>query len=62
MRILIVEDDDIPGDGLMARLAVNGFTPDLAAEVGAALMAGSFSAVALDVMLPAAQRLRGSAL
>ena len=55
MRILIVEDDEILGDGLTVGLAMNGFTPDLAvsaAEADAALLAGGFSAVALDVMLP----------
>ncbi|NDW06575.1 winged helix-turn-helix domain-containing protein [Jiella pacifica] len=55
MRILIVEDDEILGNGLTVGLAMHGFTPDLAvsvAEADAALLAGGFSAVALDVMLP----------
>ncbi|GGD17703.1 response regulator transcription factor [Aureimonas glaciei] len=55
MRILIVEDDDILGDGLKVGLEMHGFTADLARTCGdgeAALRAGGFDAVVLDVMLP----------
>ena len=55
MRILIVEDDDILGDGLRVGLAMSGFTADLTVRAGdadAALLSGSFAAVVLDVMLP----------
>ncbi|UIJ71353.1 response regulator transcription factor [Aurantimonas sp. HBX-1] len=55
MRILIVEDDDIIGNGLKVGLGISGFTADLAdcCEAGeAALAVGGFDAVVLDVMLP----------
>lgn len=55
MRILLVEDDALLGDGLRAGLAQSGFTVDwvedgLAAD--AALSANSFAAVVLDWNLP----------
>ncbi|MCF3932938.1 response regulator transcription factor [Acuticoccus sp. M5D2P5] len=55
MRILVVEDDDILGDGLAVGLGLQGFTVDLVATVAdadAALATGSFAAIVLDVMLP----------
>ena len=55
MRILVVEDDDILGDGLAVGLGLQGFTVDLvatAADAEAALTIGGFAAVVLDVMLP----------
>lgn len=55
MRILLVEDDNLLGDGLRAGLAQAGFTVDwvqdgLAAD--AALSANDFAAVVLDWGLP----------
>lgn len=55
LRILIVEDDTILGDGLKTGLQMHGFTTDLTttlANSDAALMTGSFAAIVLDVMLP----------
>jgi two-component system response regulator QseB len=55
MRILIVEDDDLLGEGLKAGLSLNGFTTDWTqtlVDAEAALLAGEFAAVVLDVMLP----------
>lgn len=55
MRILVVEDDDILGDGIAVGLQLQGFTVDLvatAAEAEAALGTDAFAAVVLDVMLP----------
>jgi two-component system response regulator QseB len=55
MRILIVEDDAMLGDGLCVGLRISGFTPELVATCADALEAlsqGGFAAVALDVMLP----------
>ncbi|WP_112807722.1 response regulator transcription factor [Ensifer sp.] len=55
MRVLIVEDDDILRDGLKVGLALAGFTTDAVAtreSADAALAAGSFDAVVLDLMLP----------
>ncbi|MDH6235237.1 two-component system response regulator QseB [Mesorhizobium soli] len=55
MRILIVEDDDILRDGLKVGLSLAGFTADAVATCEsalAALAAGSFDAVVLDLMLP----------
>ena len=55
MRVLIVEDDEILGNGLKVGLEMNGFTADLATcleDGDAALRAGGFDAVVLDVMLP----------
>ncbi|MBJ3775894.1 response regulator [Acuticoccus mangrovi] len=55
MRILIVEDDELLGDGLAVGLGLQGFTVDLApsaADAEAAIAVGGFSAIVLDVMLP----------
>ncbi|RFC64197.1 DNA-binding response regulator [Fulvimarina endophytica] len=55
MRILIVEDDEILGQGLEAGLAMSGFTTDWVETMGdadAALRTGAFAALVLDVMLP----------
>ena len=55
MRILIVEDDDILGEGLKAGLSIHGFTTDwmrTLADAEAALLTGDFAAVLLDVMMP----------
>lgn len=55
MRILIVEDDDILKDGLKAGLSLNGYTADAVGsceEALAALAAGHFDAIVLDLMLP----------
>lgn len=55
MRILVVEDDVILNDGLVTGLSLAGFSVESAAtldEARAALAAGGFSAVVLDVMLP----------
>jgi DNA-binding response OmpR family regulator len=55
MRVLLVEDDRLLGDGLAAGLKESGFSVDwvrdgVAAE--AALAAESFAAVVLDLGLP----------
>jgi len=55
MRILLVEDDKLLGDGVQAGLAQSGFNVDwvrdgVAAEL--ALKAGEFSGVVLDLGLP----------
>ena len=69
MRILIVEDDPILSDGLVAGLGLCGWAVDDVAtrlDAEAAMAAASFDAVVLDVMLPDGsgidllQRLRGS--
>ena len=55
MRILVVEDDAILNDGLLTGLNLAGFSVEGAStldEARAALTAGSFSAVVLDIMLP----------
>ncbi|EAS50009.1 MAG: response regulator transcription factor [Aurantimonas coralicida] len=55
MRILIVEDDEILGNGLKVGLGMSGFTSDLTdccRDAEAALAVGGFDAVVLDVMLP----------
>ncbi|GAB5428591.1 MAG: response regulator transcription factor [Devosia indica] len=55
MRILVVEDDAILNDGLLTGLNLAGFSVEGAAtldEARAALAAGRFSAVVLDIMLP----------
>lgn len=55
MRILIVEDDPILSDGLMAGLGLCGWAVDDVATCGdaeTALTAATFDAVVLDVMLP----------
>jgi two-component system, OmpR family, response regulator QseB len=73
MRILIVEDDDVLRDGLVAGLSLAGFTSEAVAtraEAEAALEAGGFLGVVLDLMLPdgsgldllARLRARGSTL
>lgn len=72
MRILVVEDDPILMDGLKVGLGLTGATVDdvdTCADARAALAAGRFDAVVLDVMLPdgsgldllAALRARGDA-
>jgi DNA-binding response OmpR family regulator len=55
MRVLVVEDDPLLGDGIKAGLAQAGFSPDwvrdgIAAEL--ALKTGSLAAVVLDLGLP----------
>lgn len=73
MRILIVEDDDVLRDGLVVGLSLAGFTSEAVAtraEAEAALEAGGFSGMVLDLMLPdgsgldllARLRARGSTL
>ncbi|SIT83240.1 response regulator [Pontibaca methylaminivorans] len=55
MRVLIVEDDETLGDGLSVGLRLKGFTPELVTtceDARAALEAGDFGAMVLDVMLP----------
>lgn len=55
MRILVVEDDEVLMDGLRTGLALEGFTVDAvdtAEDAGAAMDAGSYDAVVLDVALP----------
>lgn len=55
MRILVVEDDTILGDGLTVGLRLSGFTPELVtncADALAALEQGEFAGMVLDVMLP----------
>jgi two-component system, OmpR family, response regulator QseB len=55
MRILIVEDDDLLARGIKSGLMLTGATVDCVetcADALAALSAGHFSAVVLDVMLP----------
>ena len=62
MRILLVEDDELLGDGLQAGLAQQGFAPDWVKDgVAAGLAAGAshYSAIVLDLGLP---RLSGMAL
>lgn len=68
MRILIVEDDPILSDGLVAGLGLCGWAVDDVTTCGdaeTALTAAAFDAVVLDVMLPDGsgidllQRLRG---
>lgn len=72
MRILVVEDDPVLVDGLKVGLGLAGATVDdvtTCADARAALAAGRFDAVVLDVMLPdgsgldvlAALRARGDA-
>jgi two-component system OmpR family response regulator/two-component system response regulator QseB len=62
MRILLVEDDELLGDGLQAGLAQQSFAVDwardgIAAELAAA--SGGYSAIVLDLGLP---RLSGMAV
>lgn len=55
MRILLVEDDELIGDGLMVGLAQLGFTPDWlrsGREALHALDAAPYDAVVLDLGLP----------
>ncbi len=55
MRILVVEDDPILGNGLRAGLSLGGATVDRVgdcADAAAALASSDFSAIVLDVMLP----------
>jgi len=55
VRILIVEDDDVLRDGLVVGLSLAGFTSEAVAtrsEAEAALEAGGFSGMVLDLMLP----------
>ncbi|MEE7505818.1 response regulator transcription factor [Methylobacterium sp. C33D] len=55
MRILVVEDDPILGNGLRAGLSLGGATVDHVgdcADAAAALATSDFSAIVLDVMLP----------
>ena len=55
MRILIVEDDDVLRDGLVVGLSLAGFTSEAVATraaAEAALDAGGFSGLVLDLMLP----------
>ncbi|HRP95251.1 MAG TPA: response regulator [Rhodocyclaceae bacterium] len=55
MKILLVEDDPLLGDGIAAGLAQAGFAVDWARdghEAEAALAAGAYDAVVLDLGLP----------
>lgn len=55
MRILVVEDDTILADGIVAGLRLAGLTVDLVgthADARAALEVEPFDAVVLDIMLP----------
>lgn len=55
MRLLLVEDDAILRDGLQAGLSMLAFQVEavsLLSDAEAAMRAGSFDAVVLDVMLP----------
>ena len=55
MRILIVEDDDMLRDGLTVGLRLAGFSPEAVADCAdatAALDAGGFEGLVLDLMLP----------
>lgn len=55
MRLLIVEDDDVLRDGLVVGLSLAGFTSEAVAtraDAEAALEAGGFSGMVLDLMLP----------
>jgi DNA-binding response OmpR family regulator len=54
MRILLVEDDDLLADGIVAGLALSGATVDAVCGVADgrhALACGAYDAVALDLML-----------
>lgn len=55
MRILVVEDDPILADGLRAGLSLSGATVDVVQtrqDADAAIAAGKYSAMVLDIMLP----------
>ena len=55
MRLLIVEDDPVLADGLSVALGLSGFTADAVgtlADARAALAAGGFAGIVLDIMLP----------
>ncbi|GLS45264.1 response regulator [Methylobacterium brachythecii] len=55
MRLLVVEDDPILSDGLRVGLGLSGATVDCVGtceDADSALIAGAFSAVVLDLMLP----------
>ena len=55
MRILVVEDDQVLSDGLKVGLGLAGMTVDTAdtrAQACAAVAAGSFDVIVLDLMLP----------
>ncbi|WP_435166344.1 response regulator [Falsirhodobacter sp. 1013] len=55
MRLLIVEDDPVLQDGLRVGLGLAGFSSEVVeslADARAALAAGGFDGVVLDVMLP----------
>ena len=57
MKILIVEDEQHLADGLRFNLEAEGFEAEVAEDGEIALeklMAGTFNAVVLDVMLPKA--------
>ena len=60
MRILLVEDDSLIGDGIRAGLTRQGFSPDWFTDgiAGkAALQAADYDAVVLDLSLPGADGL-----
>ncbi|TCT34731.1 response regulator [Martelella mediterranea] len=55
MRILVIEDDPVLADGLTVGLSLNGETVDAVAncnDARAAIRAGQFDAIVLDLMLP----------
>lgn len=55
MRLLIVEDDPVLSDGISVGLGLSGFTADAVgtlADARAALEAGGFAGLVLDIMLP----------
>lgn len=55
MRVLIVEDDPILADGLAVGLKLHGIGAEVVgscADCRHALMAGTFEAIVLDIMLP----------
>ncbi|MBI5921621.1 MAG: response regulator transcription factor [Betaproteobacteria bacterium] len=56
MRILLIEDDRLLGEGIFSRLRQNGYKPSWVHDVLAAqkaLQAESFAALVLDLSLPA---------
>ncbi|AMM87272.1 response regulator transcription factor [Martelella sp. AD-3] len=55
MRILVIEDDPVLADGLAVGLRLNGYTVDAVATCAdalAAIKAGAYDAIILDLMLP----------